>query len=114
MKFKEIHNELSRKQESNKIIFKYPNKIPLIVEKHSDCLLNDITNKKYLVSKDMLMNQLIFIIRKRIELEPSESLFITINNQLCPSNSRIEDIYKEQADPDGFLYMTYTSENTFG
>ena len=44
MKFKEIHNELSRKQESNKILFKYPNKIPLIVEKHSDCLLNDITN----------------------------------------------------------------------
>ena len=36
------------------------------------------------------------------------------NNQLCPSNSSLIDIYERAADEDGFLYITYTSENTFG
>ena len=103
-----------RKKESQKILLKYPTRIPIIVEKSKGCILNDIDKKKYLVPKDMLMSQFIFVIRKRIQLDPSESLFFMINNQLSRSNVLLGDVYEDNQHEDGFLYITYTSENTFG
>ena len=114
MGFKDNFNEESRIHESNKIILRYPTRIPVIVEKQENCTFKGINKNKYLVPKDMCMNQFIFIIRKRIQLEASQSLFVMINNQLSPSNIPLGEIYEKQKDKDGFLYMTYTSENTFG
>ena len=37
-----------------------------------------------------------------------------INNTVCPSNTPIGVIYEENKDEDGFLYIKYSSENTFG
>ena len=37
-----------------------------------------------------------------------------INNTLCPSNTNIGQVYNDMRDEDGFLYITYSSENTFG
>ena len=112
--FNEKYSFDSRQKESQKILLKYPTRIPIIVEKCKGCTLNDIDKKKYLVPKDMYISQFVFVIRKRIQLEPSESLFVMINHQLPRSNSLIGDIYEEKHNKDGFLYVTYTSENTFG
>ena len=114
MGFKETYNYDIRKLESNKILNKYPSRIPVIVEKSKGCQLNNIDKIKYLVPKDLNMNQFIFVIRKRIQLKPSESIFLMVNNQLCPSNITLYEIYEKSSDKDGFLYITYTSENTFG
>tara|TARA_Y100001970_G_C14142137_1_gene807761 strand:- start:942 stop:1286 length:345 start_codon:yes stop_codon:yes gene_type:complete len=114
MKFKENYSEHMRIQESNKILIKYPTRIPIILEKSDNCILNDITKKKYLVPKDLTLQQFIFIIRKKINLDPSQALFIMVNNKLCPASLNIGDVYEKDKDKDGFLYITYTSENTFG
>ena len=114
MNFKEDFSLERRKSESNKIMEKYPSRIPIIVEKGNDCQLKHIDKKKYLVPRDLNMNYFIYVIRRRIDLEPSESLFLLVNNQLCPSNDSISDIYEKHADQDGFLYIKYTAENTFG
>ena len=114
MGFKEKYNYDIRKLESNKILNKYPSRIPVIVEKSKGCQLNNIDKIKYLVPKDLNMNQFIFVIRKRIQLKSSESIFLMINNQLCPSNKLMSEIYEDLGDKDGFLYIHYTSENTFG
>ena len=60
------------------------------------------------------MNQFTFIIRKRIKLDPSQAIFLMIDNTLCPSNTNIGDVYDSQHSEDGFLYVKYASENTFG
>lgn len=114
MGFKDDFNLENRKSESNKIIFKYPTRIPVIVEKANNCDLPDISKKKYLVPKDMTMSQFLYIVRKRIDLEPAKSLFIMINNHLVPSAKSLGVIYEDDQDEDGFLYMIYTAENTFG
>ena len=114
MGFKDNFNEESRIHESNKIILRYPTRIPVIVEKQKNCTFKGINKNKYLVPKDMQMNQFIFIIRKRIKLNPSESLFVLVNNSLVSSNANLNEIYEQNKDSDGFLYMIYTSENTFG
>ena len=74
----------------------------------------EIDKRKYLVPKDLNINQFTFIIRKRINLDPSQAIFIMIDNTLCPSNTTVGEIYEDKHDKDGFLYVTYSSENTFG
>ena len=102
-----------RINESKKILDKYPDKIPLIIEKSKNCEY-DIDKNKYLVPKNIKMQQLIFIIRKRIKIKDSESIFIYVNNVLPPSSSCISEIYDSNKDDDGFLYINYSTENTFG
>jgi GABA(A) receptor-associated protein len=37
-----------------------------------------------------------------------------INNTLPPAASLMSQIYKEHKDTDGFLYVIYSGESTFG
>jgi len=101
-------------KEYERIKNKYPNRIPIIVEKKKDSELPDIDKSKFLVQKDMIINQFIYIIRKKINLKPNEAIFVTINNQMCISNQSLSEIYDKHKNDDGFLYITYSSENTFG
>jgi GABA(A) receptor-associated protein len=114
MGFKNDYDENSRFQESKKILLKYPTRIPIIVEKHEKCQFEEINKKKYLVPKNMPMNQFIFIIRKRIKLDPSKTLFVMVNDSLASSAELLGDIYETKKDTDGFMYIKYSSENTFG
>jgi GABA(A) receptor-associated protein len=54
------------------------------------------------------------IIRKRIKFPPEKAIFMFINNKIYPITSDIGTIYDTNKDPDGFLYVTYCQENTFG
>jgi len=114
MTFKDNISFDKRKQESTKIIEKFSGRIPIIVEKHDSCILPTIDKCKYLVPKDMTISQFLFVIRKRIQLDSSQSLFITVNNSLVIGNHTVGAIYEDKKDEDGFLYIVYTSENTFG
>lgn len=114
MGFKNEFNLDERSNEAIKIMEKYPSRIPIIVEKNDKCKFRDIDKRKYLVPKDLNINQFAFIIRKRIKLDSSQAIFLMVNNILCPSNTTIGDIYDSNHDEDGFLYIIYASENTFG
>ena len=93
---------------------KYPNRIPVIVEKDPRSKLNDIDKNKFLVPNDMNFSQFIYVIRKRIKLLPEEALFLFVNGQIAANGSSMNNIYQTHKDKDGFIYITYTSENTFG
>lgn len=46
---------------------------------------------------------------------PSEkAIFIFVNDILPPTAALISTIYEEHKDEDGFLYVLYSGENTFG
>ena len=112
--FKGSKSEEERLTDSTKIIGKYPDKIPVIVEKYAKSSIKNIDKNKYLVSGDMTMSQFIYIIRKRIKLKSSEALFFFVNNILCNNSQSMIEIYNLYKDKDGFLYIEYSSENTFG
>ena len=96
MSFKSKNNFELRKSESDKIILKYPKRIPIIIEKYETCPLNDIDRTKYLVPEDLNMTQFMYIIRKRVKLDNSQSIFFLINNKVCPSNTSMSKIYEEK------------------
>ena len=67
--FRRLHSKENRIEESRKIREKYPERIPVIVEKSKSCQeLPDIDKHKFLVPKDLTMGQFIYVIRKRIKL----------------------------------------------
>ena len=84
--FKSKNTLEKRATESISIMSKYPDRLPIIVEKHHTSLLPDIDKCKYLVPKDLTMGQFIYVIRKRIKLEPSQSLFISVNHSMVPTS----------------------------
>ena len=60
------------------------------------------------------MGQFIFIIRKRVELPAEQAIFLFVNGNIPPTAALMSIIYNENRAPDGFLYIQYASENTFG
>jgi len=102
-----------RLAESNKVLIKYPDRIPVIVEPLTKDIVG-IDKNKFIVSKDMTFGQLIYIIRKRMNVDSNTALFFSINGTLCTASSDIESIYNDKKNEDNFLYVKYTTENTFG
>jgi GABA(A) receptor-associated protein len=104
-----------RKEESSRIIKKYPDKLPIIVTKSKKTRLENIDKNKFLVPNDMTLGQFLLIIRKRIKLKQEESLFLLIkDNSMIESSKTLLQIYEDNKDEDGFLYITYCGENVFG
>ena len=84
------------------------------MEKSPKSDVPDIDKHKFLVPGDLTMGQFVYVIRKRVKLSPEKAIFIFVNNTLPTTPTLVSSIYKEHKDPDGFLYVTYSSETTFG
>lgn len=114
--FKHSHNFNDRLSESMRIMDMYPDKLPIICERSqkasSDCPFID--KKKYLIPRDLTVGQFIYVIRKRLRLPPEKALFLFINETIPTTSQYMEVIYSRYKDSDGFLYVSYTFENTFG
>ena len=111
--FKEKHSFEKRVDESARIMEKYPNRIPVICQKiYTANDIPDIDRVKYLVPNDLSMGQFLYIIRKRIKIEPEKAIYIFINK--IAGSQIMMDIYDNNKDKDGFLYVYYTGESTFG
>eukprot|EP01003_Olkasia_polycarbonata_P006902 NODE_761_length_706_cov_1107.564688_g693_i0.p1 GENE.NODE_761_length_706_cov_1107.564688_g693_i0~~NODE_761_length_706_cov_1107.564688_g693_i0.p1 ORF type:complete len:124 (-),score=18.81 NODE_761_length_706_cov_1107.564688_g693_i0:262-633(-) len=113
-KFQGENTVEKRKSESQRIRQKYPDRIPVICEKVDGSDIPDIDKKKYLVPNDLNVGQFVYVIRKRIKLPPEKAVFLFVNNALPPTAALMSHLYESHKDEDGFLYIKYSSENTFG
>ncbi|ESQ44014.1 hypothetical protein EUTSA_v10006314mg [Eutrema salsugineum] len=103
--FKQDHDFEKRKAEALRIREKYPDRVPVIVEKAEKSDIPNIDKKKFLVPADLTIGQFVYVIRKRIQLSAEKAIFIFVDNVLPPTEKKEED---------GFLYVTYSGESTFG
>jgi len=112
--FRAEHSFEKRVEVAEKIRSKYPDRIPVIVEKAPRSTAPEIDKKKFLVPADLTVSKLAFEIRRHLRLAPEHGMFLFINDTLPPNAALLQQIYEKYKDPDGFLYVTYASENTFG
>jgi len=105
-----------RKEFSEKVKLKYPDRVPVIIKKNSnDKILQDIDKERYLIPKNLNLSEIIFIIRKRINIDPKQAIFLFVGKGvLVPLSQTIGYIYEQYHSDDNFLHMVYTTENTFG
>ena len=114
MKFKATHSFKERKEEYLRIKLKHPNKIPIICEKDHNSTLPTNDKQKYLVDPELTLGHFMYVIRKRIKLDASQAIYMFIKGTILSGNETIQTIYHKYFDDDGFLYISYTNENTFG
>ena len=111
---------VQRKTESDRIIQKYPTRVPIIAaipgwSGKCDKAITTLDKRKYLVPKDLKLADFMYIIRKRMKLTPEKSIFLFVgDNNLAPCSALLGVLYNEHKDDDGFLYITYNGESTFG
>jgi GABA(A) receptor-associated protein len=114
--FSKKYSLYDRWTESSRIMKKYPDKIPIICE----CLTNvsidcsHINQIKYLVPRDLTIGQFIYMIRKRINILREKAIFLFINGGIPSSTRILGDLYDYYKANDGFIYIKYSYENTFG
>ncbi|XP_022069895.1 microtubule-associated proteins 1A/1B light chain 3C [Acanthochromis polyacanthus] len=115
-RFKQRKTFATRRQEVAGIRSKFPNKVPVIIERYErEKFLPPLDKTKFLVPHELTMTQFVTVIRKRMALLPSQAFYLLINNSGLPSMSlTMAQVYKDHQDEDGFLYMTYASQEMFG
>ena len=112
----DISNDyLERVKKSQIILEKYPDRVPLIIlPSKNDRDSYPIDKTKYITPRDLTLLQLQQIIRKRVKFPAEKALFMFIKNKIYPVSAMVGTIYDTNKDPDGFLYVTYCQESTFG
>lgn len=115
--YKIQHSLNVRKAESRRIVEKYPDRIPVICERETKTndKIPQISKNKYLVPHDLTVGQFMAVIRNRLVLDPGVALYFITEDGSIPSQSKtFVDLYEEYKNIDGFLYIKYSGENTFG
>uniref|UniRef100_A0A8I3WDN8 GABA type A receptor associated protein like 1 n=1 Tax=Callithrix jacchus TaxID=9483 RepID=A0A8I3WDN8_CALJA len=98
--YKEDHPFEYRKKEGEKIRKKYPDRVPVIVEKAPKARVPDLDKRKYLVPSDLTVGQFYFLIRKRIHLRPEDALFFFVNNTIPPTSATMGQLYEDNHEED--------------
>ncbi|KAK1154985.1 microtubule-associated proteins 1A/1B light chain 3C [Acipenser oxyrinchus oxyrinchus] len=114
--FKQRKSLATRQHEVTTVRSKFPNKLPVIVERYSkERVLPLLDKTKFLVPQELTMCQFISLIRSRMALGATQALYLLIDRRSLASLSlTMAQIYSQSKDEDGFLYVTYASQETFG
>ncbi|KAH1058172.1 hypothetical protein AAZX31_02G008800 [Glycine max] len=88
--------------------------LQVIVERYAKCDLPELEKKKYLVPRDLSVGHFIHILSSRLSLPPGKALFVFVKNTLPQTANMMDSVYRSFKDEDGFLYMYYSTEKTFG
>ena len=112
--FKQNSSEKDRSVQSYRVLSQYSHKkFPIIIDRgniHSPM----IDKHKYIIDGEMRISEIFCILRSKLNLASSDAIFIFIDNTIPRMTSTIKEIYNQKKDSDGFLYITYSLENTFG
>jgi GABA(A) receptor-associated protein len=118
MSFKNKVPLQQRIDESNRILSKYPDRVPIIIDcdKELDKL---VKKRKFLAPRDISISHLAHIVRGRIQIESSSAMFMFCDNKLVSGQAIIGNIYDEylknrRTEGDKFLYITVAKETVFG
>jgi GABA(A) receptor-associated protein len=105
-----------RIEEARKVLQKYPERVPVIVERAKNAVdkIPRIDKKKYMVPADMTFGQFTHVVRHRLKLTPEQALFCFVNNIQPTTTTTLGQIFNEHKDAGGFLQIVYACESTFG
>jgi len=100
---------------SVKLINKYPDRVPIIIEQTKDIIL---PNYKYLLPRNISISTFMSIIRTKMNITNKKAIFTFVKSSetyiLIPMNKTMGSVYDIHKHKDNFLYIKFGIENTFG
>lgn len=114
--YQKTHSFEYRLHEYQKIQKKYPYRCLVICEVlESSKKLIKLDKCKFLVPEDLTVGQFFNILRKKINIDESQTIFIFTENSYIPNSMRtINELRQSEKNADGYLYLGITIESTFG
>lgn len=106
--------DISLENRKKKILEKYPDKIPVIVQTKQNSKLILEGKNKFLIPKTHSIGLFTLKLRERMNLDAEKAIFVFINNTSLSMGSIIEHIYTKYKDDDGFLTISISEENAYG
>lgn len=101
-----------RARETVQLLKKYPNKVPVYIEIPKNDMI--LEKRKYLVDNNVNIMHLQSLIRKSININSAEGIYMLVNKQLIPTTTELGTLYHTNKSDDGLLYIQLLKENTFG
>jgi len=102
-----------RMEDCKKILKKYPDRIPVIVDRGTR-ETPKIDKNKFLVPKSITISEFMIVLRARLPLQKDQAIYFHIQNNMPRSTDEMSRIYLQNKSEDGYLYMTYSVEASFG
>lgn len=114
-RFRAAHSQEMRRAESARLAKHYPERIAVIAEPIAGSNL-ELDKHKYLVPGSLTAGQLMYVFRKRMQLEPAQALFMFVGPKhvMSISSDTVRHMSESIVSDDGFLYVELARENTFG
>merc|ERR1712151_1108583 len=110
-----------RLAEAKRILDKYPDRVPVICERAPRSSLPEIDKKKFLVPGTMLVGEFKYVIHKHIQqqsgagiIAADETIYIHVHGTSPKTGALLSEVHEQYKNADGFLYLTYSAENTLG
>jgi GABA(A) receptor-associated protein len=93
---------------------KYPNKVPIVIQKSKSSKLIDLPKNKYLIDRELPVSQFKYLIQKKLNIGIYQALFIFNEFYIVNSACSVGDVYDKCKSTDEILYLSYCEENAFG
>ena len=101
-----------KKKDGEKLLQKYPNELPVIINKNPNCPNNiNLSKNKFLLQKIMTISMIKASLKKYFLKEGINTLYITATSKYIPllDNELITDVFNKYNDEkDGLLYLYYS------
>ena len=117
MQFKIDHSFEDRLDQSRKIMKKFPDRVPVVVERvPSGPFVGDLQKTKFLLPYDATVAGFMGTIRRQVVVNSGDGFYMFCGNKnvLVSGSNTFQHLYANYKDDDGFLYMLYAGENVFG
>lgn len=101
---------------SKSILEKYPDMVPVVIEKSKHSKLPEPKKSKFLVPVGMTFGMVLYKFRKDMHpaLEEHQAVFYFVNSKMPALSTEMGTLYEQNKDFDGFLYVEFSEENVFG
>ena len=95
-RFKQDYVFESRTKESSHLLEKYPERVPIIIERSENSIhLTIIDKNKFLVPTELKMSQLLWVIRKRMNIKREQAVFLfSESGKLFAGTEFVSTIYE--------------------
>jgi GABA(A) receptor-associated protein len=109
--------------EAKRILAKYPDRLPVVLRRgpREDLPEGWRASKKFLAPRSMLVGEFKHVVHKHLREQSSgtrtdseRTIYLLCGSAAPKTSEQMDAVYDKHRDEDGFLYMTYVSENTLG